>query len=228
MAAPATLNGLRPDLRLIADLVEANTRVLDVGCGDGAFLRRLVAAGWRGSLHGLEPARAAAARARARGVDVEQATIEDFASREPFELVVLRHVVEHLRDPRSVLERVRTLLDPGGLVYCATPDERALSARVFGRYWHGYDPPRHLWVFRPAAVRRLLLDAGFELVSERWNLGSEIWTGSLGYVISRRPGARRRLASNLNPLVAIPALGAGAVELMLRRSTMYAAVGRRP
>ena len=34
-------NGLRRDLRLIADLVEANARVLDVGCGDGALLAHL-------------------------------------------------------------------------------------------------------------------------------------------------------------------------------------------
>ena len=38
MAVAATLNGLRPDLRLIANLVEPNTRVLDVGCSDGALL----------------------------------------------------------------------------------------------------------------------------------------------------------------------------------------------
>lgn len=145
-----------------------------------------------------------------------------------FDLVILRHVIEHVRDPRFVLDRVHQLLRPGGLVYVATPDERALAARVFGRYWHGYDPPRHVWVFRPAAVRRLLAEAEFDLVEERWHLGSEIWTASTGYLISRRPRARRLLASALNPLVAGPALAAGVVELALHRSTMYAAIARRP
>ena len=136
-------------------------------------------------------------------------------------------MIEHLRDPRAVLRRVRDAVRPGGLVYLATPDERALSARVFRRYWHGYDPPRHLWVFRPEALRRLVVDEGLEVVDERWHLGAEVWAGSLGYAISPRPSGRRRFASVLNPLVAAPALAAGALEQALHRSTMYGLVARR-
>jgi SAM-dependent methyltransferase len=216
----------RREARRLVELADADGRALDVGCGDGRFLRRLRAAGWRGRLHGVEPSPVAAAAARSHGIDVEKAPFEEFATGDRFDLVVLRHVLEHVRDPRATLGRVHSVLRPGGLVYVATPDEGAIAARVFGRYWHGYDPPRHLWVFRPAAVRRLQTDAGFEVVEERWHLGAEIWSGSLGYAISPRPGKRRLLASNLNPLVAAPAIVVGTIELLLRRSTMYAAIGR--
>ena len=65
MAAPATLNGLRPDLRLIADLVEPNTRVLDVGCGDGALLAFL----------------ARTKQVDARGIELSQAGVHESVSR---------------------------------------------------------------------------------------------------------------------------------------------------
>jgi len=217
----------RGEARRLVALGNTAGQALDAGCGDGTFLVRLRAAGWRGPLHGLEPGPAAAAAARARGVEVAETTVEALDADGAYDLVVLRHVIEHVRDPLGVLERVRTALRPDGIAYVATPDERALSARVFGRYWHGYDPPRHLWVFRPPALRRLLDEAGLTVLDERWHLGGEVWAASLGYAISPKPTRRRRLASVLNPLVAVPALAIGAAEQALHRSTMYGVVVRR-
>ena len=217
----------RGEARALVAVGNAEGRVLDAGCADGTFLLRLRAAGWHGPLHGAEPGAGPAATARARGIAVTQSAVEDVVTTEPYDLVVLRHVIEHVRNPRAVLARVTALVRPGGIVYVATPDERALSARVFGRYWHGYDPPRHLWVFRPAALRRLVAESGLELVDERWHLGAEVWAGSLGYVLSPRPGPRRRLTSVANPFVALPSLAAGLVEQAARRSTMYGLVARR-
>jgi SAM-dependent methyltransferase len=202
-------------------------RVLDLGCGDGTFLARIRAAGWRGPLHGVEPGTEAIRAARGRGIAVEQASVETFEPRERFDLVVLRHVIEHVREPRVLLERVGAMLAPGGLAYVATPDERALSARAFGRYWHGYDPPRHLWVFRPEPLRRLHDRVGLEVVEERWDLGPEIWSSSLGYALSPAPGRLRLVASPLNPLVAVPAIGLAVAERLLRRATMYGLLSRR-
>jgi len=212
----------------LVEAADASGRALDLGCGDGAFLARIRSAGWHGSLHGVERGGEAVRAARQRGIEVEQTSVEEFVPRDAFDLVVLRHVIEHVRDPRSLLERVRAMLRPGGIAYVATPDEEALSARVFGRYWHGYDPPRHLWVFRPPTLRRLHVEVGLELVGERWDLGPEIWSSSLGYRLSPTPGPLRLAASPLNPLVAAPALGLAAAERALRRATMYGLVSRRP
>ena len=65
MAVDATLNGLRPDLRLIAKLVEPNTRVLDVGCSDGALLAFL----------------ARTKQVDARGIELSQAGVHECVSR---------------------------------------------------------------------------------------------------------------------------------------------------
>jgi methionine biosynthesis protein MetW len=61
----ASVNGLRQDLRLIADLVAPNTRVLDVGCDDGALLAFL----------------ARTKQVDARGIELSQAGVHDCVSR---------------------------------------------------------------------------------------------------------------------------------------------------
>ncbi len=48
-----------------------------------------------------------------------------------------------------------------------TPNVSSLGRKVFGRYWLPFDPPRHVGVFSPKAMRRALSIAGFGKVSVR-------------------------------------------------------------
>src|SRR5262249_45002143 len=129
----------------------------------------------------------------------------------------------------ATLRRISDLLEPHGVLYLATPDTRALAAAAFGRYWHGYDPPRHLFAFSRDGVRRLLAAEGFDIVDERWDFAPQMWTGRLRHALGR--GRRPRWAAiaghELNPLAAIPAIVAAGAEVALHRSTMYASTARR-
>jgi SAM-dependent methyltransferase len=216
----------------LASLAATTRAVLDVGCGTGRFLERLRRAGWRGPMQGVEPAADVAAEtARRLGIPVHSGELDELDVEDgSIGTVVLRHVIEHLRDPRMALARVRSLLEPGGLVYVATPDARALAARVFGRYWHGYDPPRHLFAFTRDGLRALLAAEGFGLVEERWDFAPQMWTGSLRHALGRgrRPRWVSIAAHDLNPLAAAPAVVGAAIEVAVHRSTMYAATARRP
>lgn len=215
----------------LVSLVDPSREVLDVGCGTGRFLERLRRAGWHGRISGVEPAaNVAAETARRLGLPVRTGSIEEMdVSEGSIGTVVLRHVIEHLRDPREALARVRSALEQGGFVYVATPDARALAAKVFGRYWHGYDPPRHLFAFTRDGMRRLLGSEGFDVVAERWYFAPQMWTGSLRHALGR--GRRPRLAAiagnDFNPLAAVPAVAGATLEVALHRSTMYAVTARR-
>jgi SAM-dependent methyltransferase len=214
----------------LARLADRATPLVDIGCGTGAFLRRLQRAGWEGPMQGFEPDEAAARHAETQtGVPVTTGTLEAMELQpDSVGTVVMRHVIEHLREPVAALDRVRAVLAPRGVLYLATPDARALAARVFGRYWHGYDPPRHLFAFTSEGIRRLLARTGFTVIDEQWQFSPQMWTGSLRHTLNR--GHRRRWAelagNDLNPLAAAPAVVAATAEVALHRSTMYGVTAR--
>ncbi len=110
-----------------------------------------------------------------------------------------------------------------------TPDARALAAETFGKHWHGYDPPRHLFAFTRGGMRQLLARAGFLLEREYWDFAPQMWTGSLQHALTglRMNESLATLGgSNFNPIAAVPAILAATVEKVLHRSTMYVVVAR--
>jgi SAM-dependent methyltransferase len=139
-------------------------RLLDVGCGNGAFLSKMRALGWR--VHGLEPDPAAAKAARASGIDVVAGTLADTAWPEgSFDAVTMSSVIEHLHDPGDSLSICRRLLAPGGSLHIMTPNADALGAARFGPHWRGLETPRHLVLFNPRALSLLLERCRFDGVT---------------------------------------------------------------
>jgi len=72
----------------------------------------------------------ASLRARFPKARVVQALFEDFATDERFDAIVLGHVLEHVTEPRRILERCRGWLAPGGAVYAAVPNARSIHRQA--------------------------------------------------------------------------------------------------
>jgi SAM-dependent methyltransferase len=118
-------------------------RLLDVGCGNGAFLLTMRGLGWQ--VEGVEPDPAAATQARAQGLAVQVATLD--AAVLPagtFDAITLSHVIEHLLDPADALERLGRALKPGGVLVSLSPNPEGLLAERFRESWFELDCPRHL------------------------------------------------------------------------------------
>lgn len=137
-------------------------RLLDVGCGDGAFLLGARARGWSVTGTEINPA-----PARAAGLDVRE-TIEETRAHAPFDCITLWHSLEHMRDPLAALKSLAKLLAPGGRLLVAVPNAEGLQARVFGAGWFHLDVPRHLYHFGAASLEHLLAAAGFD-IARRWH-----------------------------------------------------------
>ncbi|MFZ0694707.1 MAG: methionine biosynthesis protein MetW [Alphaproteobacteria bacterium] len=99
---------LRPDLRLIADMVRPGTRVLDLGCGDGALLDYLVhAKGVDG--RGMELSQAGVNACVEHGLSVIQGDadldLKDYPS-DAFDCVILSQTLQATSDPKGVLAQM--------------------------------------------------------------------------------------------------------------------------
>lgn len=105
---PARAAGVRRDLLLVADMVEPNSRVLDVGCGDGTLLRLLAEEkGVDG--RGIELSQHGVNNCVATGLSVIQGDadtdLRDYPG-DAFDYVVLSQTLQATRHPRVVLEEM--------------------------------------------------------------------------------------------------------------------------
>jgi SAM-dependent methyltransferase len=170
-------------------------RVLEVGCAAGDLLVPLREQG----LHvaGIEPSSHASALARDRhGLDVMTGTLSDATLDDAsFDAVVMRNVVEHLPSPRQDLSVVARILKDGGRLFLATDNVASVDCRVFGSRWYGFDVPRHLNLFSPRTLTRLLESTGFLVERTAFSLVPNHWIVSARYLLEERFGGRRLCAA---------------------------------
>ena len=137
-------------------------RVLDVGCGSGVTLILLQELGWK--VYGLEIDKNAVKIARARGLGNVKIggyeRIADFPNNY-FDCIRMYHVIEHLPEPYRCLQIIYKKLRPGGEIVLGTPNADSLISRLFGKLWYNLDIPRHLFVFSPKTLSKIVTRAGF-------------------------------------------------------------------
>ena len=145
----------------------SGTRLLEIGCGPGDFLRGARLAGFT-TIVGVEPGDGEAAYARSLGFDVyNQMFLEvDFADVR-FDVIVSRQVIEHVLDPVEFLAAATALLRPGGCIMLETPCSSHIRARRAGKDWRYLWPPWHLNLFNENSFEALFEKCGLKPVSFR-------------------------------------------------------------
>jgi 2-polyprenyl-3-methyl-5-hydroxy-6-metoxy-1,4-benzoquinol methylase len=154
--------------RIIQRCQPAGGRLLDIGCGGGDFLRVLRQQAPEWQLMGIEPGRQAVTTARQMGLSVQQGTLETASlPYEQWDAITLWHVLEHVPDPLHTLRQIRQKLAPDGRLYLAVPICDSWDAALFGRYWIGWDLPRHFVLFEHNTLRAMLMQAGFRICHQQ-------------------------------------------------------------
>lgn len=164
---PRSLAGrlLAPRTNVIPPL--APGRLLEIGCGAGAFLHRMAQEGWE--VEGLELSPDAGEEARRLGFPVFIGSLADAPDPpKPYDLIVGWMVLEHLHDPLQMLRKLSRWSAPGGWIALSVPDAGALEFRLFQDAWYALDVPRHLFHFTPKTAARVLRQSGWELQRIVW------------------------------------------------------------
>jgi 2-polyprenyl-3-methyl-5-hydroxy-6-metoxy-1,4-benzoquinol methylase len=166
-------------------------RLLDVGCGQGVNMATLHNMGW--DVHGVDFSETAVEEAHELFGD--HVKLGDFLDvhydDRSFDVVLFNHSLEHLSDPVSALREARRILDDEGVLVVAVPNAGSMEARLFGRWWFPWDPPRHLYHFGKAPLSRLLNRAGFRVVRLRTGVGALFFMTSLDSVWRHVYGGRK-------------------------------------
>jgi SAM-dependent methyltransferase len=143
-------------------------RLLDFGCGDGFFLKRARAAGAICFGFEINPAHASALSA---SLDLPVfSSWEEMEKAGPFEVITLHFVLEHMSGTPALIRKLGAMLSAGGEIYAVVPSIRSWEFKVFGKYWHGLDAPRHLLFLDREHIESICTEAHLELKSPQ-----EVW-----------------------------------------------------
>lgn len=139
--------------------------VLDVGCGGGTYMKILKKKGW--DVYGVDASPIATERAKSLGLnniftgELHEAKYSD----NYFDVVLLRHSLEHMHHPFETLIEIRRILKYNGTLLIVVPNFQSVEARIFKEYWSQIDAPRHLYFFTKNTIKQMFQKIGFRIVA---------------------------------------------------------------
>lgn len=142
-------------------------RILDIGSGPGYFLKHGIDRGW--DAVGVEPSKQAAAHARSLGINVVEEFLDEklAANLGQFDVIHLSEVLEHIPNPKHLMDIAYSMLSPQGLICVVVPNEYSPIQHSL-REVCNFDPwwvaaPHHLNYFCRNSLISLAERSGFEL-----------------------------------------------------------------
>jgi trans-aconitate methyltransferase len=136
-------------------------RLLDYGCGTGAFLAHAKKNKW--TIQGVEPAEQPRAIATTTTQTPIASSLQQLSDNK-FSVITLWHVLEHIPDFHPVIDQLKFKLDENGTIFIAVPNHSSYDAQKYKTHWAAYDTPRHLWHFTQQNMQELLKQHGLNLL----------------------------------------------------------------
>jgi len=157
-------SSVKMQAQLLARHLKPDSRVLEIGCGEGILLYEISKLGFL--VKGIEPSKAAAKRGIEKGIDIVQGYFPHPNLCETFDAVVMSHVLEHLPNPIETLNQVAKIAPEGYLLLVQT-NYQGLVPKL-ARYKWNWMPDQHYWHFTPRGLKyiteNLILNISFNSV----------------------------------------------------------------
>lgn len=167
-----------------------NTRILDVGCGNGrSFLYPLAEIGFK-QIMGCDP-HLKSPITYPNGLQIKNSKIDELTG--TWDIITYHHSFEHIDNPLENLQKVFQLLAPGGVCIIRIPTASSFAWQHYRTNWVQLDAPRHFFLHSVKSMQMLAATAGLELYQTVYDSHHFQFSGSENYVNniplhSPRPG----------------------------------------
>lgn len=152
-------------LKEIKPLLSASSSILEIGCGDGLFIDRLLKT-HKGHVLGIDPF------LKEEGNNKLKCGLYEFKG-DKFDCIILLDVFEHFKDNRSALEKINSHLKEGGHLILKVPNKDALFYKIaklfsvfnisfLSRLYQIDFPPQHFFYYNKDSLKNVCISAGFK------------------------------------------------------------------
>lgn len=156
--------------------IEKDSRILDVGGGNGFFAYIL-------KLHGYENVKVIDRFCTCAGYDVnfEQVQITDINEENLYDLIMFNNSFEHMNNPNEILEAANRLLKVGGYCTLFMPVSENVALKQYGENFWQIDAPRHYFLYTKRAIKYLINNKGWKMIKVIGRAGCNQFIMSKGY-----------------------------------------------
>ncbi len=170
-------------------------KVLDIGCSNGVFLDIYKEHGWQ--TFGVEPS-ASGLVAEKKGHKITKAYFEkSHFSENYFDLVIMNHTLEHVKDADLVLKKIYQILKKDGILYIDVPNAGGFGAKIMGDKWPLKLPNEHNYQFTKNSISAKIQNANFKVLHWESRSGLFEFASPMLELWQSLHGLKKRLISDL-------------------------------
>lgn len=144
-------------------LINNAKSMYDFGFGSGIFLQEASRLGLK--CYGYEYSDGLVEKGTNLGATIENSEQLHSEKSPRVDIFLVIETLEHLVQPRTVMQIAHNRLNEGGILYMTTPNARSLNRRLLRGSWSIFNPPEHITLFSAEGVLVLLQEIGFTQIS---------------------------------------------------------------
>ncbi len=146
---------IEKQLSIISNSYNKEAAIMEIGCGEGLLLNELKLGGYENIL-GVEPSKTATLRAQKKNLNIINEYFSENLLSKKFDLVIMSHVFEHVKDIHDFIKQISTVLNKDGGILFTQTNYKGIFPSLEKENWYAWVADQHFWHFTPASLKIIL------------------------------------------------------------------------